>query len=110
MDFWNAFWLLAIWVPLTLLWVFALVDLFRSDASGVAKVLWAIAIVFLPVLGIILYFALGTVGTNQYAVTSPDQVGPDTDTADTIARLHDLNQRGILDDAEFAKYKTYLVR
>ncbi len=110
MDFWNAFWLLAIWVPLIMLWGFALVDLFRRDMSGVAKALWAIAIVLLPVLGIILYFALREGRNNQYAVTSPDQTGPDSDTAGTIARLHDLNQRGILDDAEFAKYKTYLVR
>lgn len=110
MDFWNVFWLLAIWIPLILLWGFALVDLFHSAMSGIAKALWAIAIVLLPVLGLILYFGLRETGQNQYAVTEPGQRGPDPDTADSIARLHDLNQRGILDDAEFAKYKTYLVR
>ncbi len=110
MDFWNTFWLLAIWIPLMLLWIFALVDLFRSDISGITKALWAIAIVLLPVLGVIVYFGLRETGQNQYAVTEPGQTGPDPDTADTIARLHDLNQRGILDDMEYVKYKTYLVR
>jgi len=110
MSFWDAFWLLAIWVPLILLWGFALIDLFRSEHSGIAKALWAVAIIFLPVIGLILYFVLRPVGQSQYAVTEPGQTGPDPDTADSIARLHDLNQRGILDDAEFAKYKTYLVR
>jgi Phospholipase_D-nuclease N-terminal len=110
MTFWDAFWLLAIWVPLILLWGFALVDLFRSAHSGIAKALWAVSIIFLPVIGVILYFALRPVRQNQYAVNAPGQTGPDSDTADSIARLHDLNQRGILDDAEFAKYKTYIVR
>jgi hypothetical protein len=59
---------------------------------------------------VILYFALRPVRQNQYAVTDPNQTGPDQDTADSIARLHDLNQRGLLADEEFAKYKTYLVR
>jgi len=110
MNFWDAFWLLAIWVPLILLWGFALVDLFRSDHSPIAKGLWAIAIIFVPVIGVIVYFGVRPVRQNQYAVTSPSQTGPDQDSADSIARLHDLNQRGLLDDAEFARYKTYIVR
>ena len=110
MDFWDVFWLLAIWVPLILLWGFALIDLFRSSHSGIAKALWAIAIVFLPVIGLILYFIFRPMGQNQYAVDAPGQYGPDEDTADSIARLHDLNQRGLLDDEEYAKFKTYLVR
>ncbi len=110
MEFWDVFWLLAIWIPLVLLWVFALVDLFRSPMSGTAKALWAIAIVLLPVIGVIVYFGVRETPQNQYAVTDPYQTGPDVDTADTIARLHDLNQRGLIDDAEFAKYKTFLVR
>ena len=110
MSFWDAFWLLAIWVPLILLWGFALVDLFRSDHSGLAKGLWALAIIFLPVLGVILYFALRPTRQNQYAVTDPGQTGPDQESADSVARLHDLNQRGLLSDEEFLKYKTYVVR
>lgn len=109
-EFWDVFWTLAIWIPLLLLWGFALVDLFHTDLSGLAKALWAIAIVFLPVIGLILYFILRPTRTNQYAVNDPSQVGPDAATVDSVARLHDLNERGVLDDAEYAKYKTYLVR
>ena len=31
MDFWDFFWLLLIYLPLVLLWTFALVDIFRRD-------------------------------------------------------------------------------
>jgi len=48
--------------------------------------------------------------TNQYAVRSPDQNGPDDDSLDHVARLHDLSERGVLDEAEYTAYKTYLVR
>lgn len=110
MDFWDVFWLLAIWIPLILLWGFALVDLFHSSYSGLAKGLWAVAIIFLPVLGVILYFALRPTRQNQYAVTSPNQTGPDPDSAASLARLHDLNQRGLLADEEYITLKTYVVR
>ncbi|GMV27005.1 MAG: hypothetical protein AMXMBFR58_30360 [Phycisphaerae bacterium] len=39
--------------------VIALVSVLQSDASTLAKVLWVIAILALPVVGMILYFLLG---------------------------------------------------
>jgi hypothetical protein len=58
-TFWDVFWgtliVLFIFVPLTLLWVFALVDLFRRRDMRWRKVLWLLAIVFLPILGPIIY-------------------------------------------------------
>jgi hypothetical protein len=110
MEFSEANLHLIIWVPLVLLWGFALVDLFRTHMSGLAKAMWALAIIFVPIAGVIAYFIARPTRTNQYAVDSPNQAGPDQDSLDSVARLHDLNQRGILDDAEFAAYKTYLVR
>lgn len=110
MTFADAFFQLLIWIPLMLLWGFALWDLFHTSMSGIAKALWAIAIVLVPVLGVVLYFMVRPVRSHQYVQSHPGQVGPDIDTMDTIARLHDLNQRGVLDDAEFAKYKTFMVR
>ena len=39
------------------LWGFALVDLARSHASGMAKAVWAIMIIVLPVIGALVYLA-----------------------------------------------------
>lgn len=56
-SFWDLFWLLAIFLPLMFLWAFGLVDVFlRKDLSGIAKVVWAILILWLPLVGILVYF------------------------------------------------------
>jgi hypothetical protein len=110
MEFSEASLHLIIWVPLVLLWAFALFDLFHMPMSGLAKGLWALVIVFIPIIGVISYFMMRPTRTNQYAVRSPDQNGPDDDSLDHVARLHDLSERGVLDEAEYTAYKTYLVR
>ena len=57
MSFWQLIMIVLVVIPLILLWVFSLVDLFkRQDLSGMAKALWAIAILFLPLIGMIVYF------------------------------------------------------
>ena len=59
MTFWQLFLILAIFVPLIMLWIFTLADLFhRRDLSGAAKALWAIAVVLLPLLAMLIYFIL----------------------------------------------------
>lgn len=108
MDFWDVFWTLVIWIPLILLWGFALVDLFASSHPGLAKALWAIAIIFLPIIGVILYFALRPSHEETYNVASARQVGPSD--SDDIARLADMNERGILGDADFARIVTTMYR
>jgi hypothetical protein len=39
--------------------VIALVSLLQSSADTATKILWALLIIFLPVLGMILYFLMG---------------------------------------------------
>ena len=56
-TFWEFFLLLVIFVPMLMLWLFTLGDLAkRADISGLAKGLWAVAVVLLPVLGMLFYF------------------------------------------------------
>jgi hypothetical protein len=44
-------------IPLLLIWVLTLVDLFRRhDLSTGLKVLWALVVLILPVIGVIIYF------------------------------------------------------
>jgi len=55
-TFWDVFFLIFIWVPLIMVWVFALLDVFtRRTLSGWAKAAWVLAIVILPLIGTLLY-------------------------------------------------------
>ena len=51
--------LVFIFIPLTLMWVFALVDLFmRPDLSGWGKAGWLLVILVIPLLGALFYVGL----------------------------------------------------
>jgi hypothetical protein len=50
--------LLFIFIPLTLLWLFALIDIFgRPDVSGWGKAGWILVILLIPWLGALIYVA-----------------------------------------------------
>ena len=50
--------LLFIFIPLTLLWLFALIDIFaRPDVSGWGKAGWVLVILLIPWLGALIYIA-----------------------------------------------------
>ena len=111
MSFWELFFILLIFIPLVMLWVFALVDLFgRSDLSGWAKGLWAIFIVILPLLGLLVYFiARKPTPQEEEAARGANQVQSGHDTAGQLTRLADLHDRGVLTDEEFANEKAKLL-
>lgn len=102
-SFWDTFWTLLIFIPLLLLWVFALVDLFKNqEASGLTKALWAIAIVLLPILGMLVYFVV------MYP-SSSEAAAPPSDVADQLTKLAELNKQGVLTDDEFQREKDKLL-
>ncbi|WP_322550930.1 PLD nuclease N-terminal domain-containing protein [Flavobacterium psychraquaticum] len=41
------------------LWVFCLIDILKSNFEGNDKLIWTLVILFLPVLGALLYFVIG---------------------------------------------------
>jgi hypothetical protein len=56
MGFWEAFFLLLIFVPLTLLWAMTLFDIFRRPGmSPVSRALWLVAVIVLPLFGTLAY-------------------------------------------------------
>lgn len=118
MTFWELFLTLMIFIPLIMLWVFALVDVFQNAAlSGAAKALWAIAIVLLPLIGMLIYFIVqGSGDANEGAPATRAPASPATsttpgafDVADQLERLADLRDRGILTDEEFQREKDKLL-
>ena len=55
--FWGIMLVLFVFIPLLLIWLFAIVDLFgRADIGGFGKVLWLLAILFLPIVGTLMYY------------------------------------------------------
>ncbi|GIG02786.1 SHOCT domain-containing protein [Catellatospora citrea] len=113
MDFWDVFWLLLIFIPLLLIWGFAIVDIFRrDDLSGWLKALWIVVVVLLPFLGTLIYLIFRQPGATPQERRAMDQASREfvekyspNDSAQQLKLLSDLHDRGKLTDTEFAEEK-----
>src|SRR6185295_9498582 len=98
------------------LWLLIIVfgDIFRShDLGGFAKAIWVIGIIIFPYLGVFIYLIARGHKMQEHALEAAQAqdaaakqyiqsaVGSSTSTADELARLADLKDRGVIDDAEF---------
>ncbi len=114
---WSMLWffLFFIWIWL-LITVFA--DIFRShDLGGFAKAIWVIFIIVIPYFGVFVYLIARGHKMHEHAVEAAQAqdaaarayiqsaAGTSGSTADELARIADLKERGIIDDAEFQKLK-----
>ncbi|MEA2024327.1 MAG: SHOCT domain-containing protein, partial [Actinomycetota bacterium] len=105
------FFLFVIWIWL-LITVF--VDVFRSDQSGWAKAGWTIFIIFLPMLGVLVYLIAQGGKMQERSVEHAakvqkaqnayirDVAGSGGGTADELEKLAKLKDSGALTDDEFA--------
>ena len=117
MDFWDFFWLLLIYIPLLLLWMFALFDIFlRDDLSGWARALWVIFALVVPVIGMIVYFAMRPASADAWkegratVVPPPPPTKPQgVDPMTQLTLLGDMHARGQLSDDEFAACKAQIL-
>ncbi|MGI9667772.1 MAG: SHOCT domain-containing protein [Acidimicrobiia bacterium] len=116
MTFLEIVLLLVIWVPLLLLWVFTLSDLARRvDLPGLAKGLWAVCIVLLPIIGMIVYFvarpndAQYQKPPEQLMAEAMSDAGLGGSTVDQLETLSQLKDSGAITDEEFAKLKADLL-
>jgi ABC-type multidrug transport system fused ATPase/permease subunit len=114
-----------LWFFLWVLWIFLLFwiifDVFRSkDLSGWAKALWLIFIIILPFLGVLVYvIARGgsmhersvreeQTEEKQFRAYVRDAAGTSS-SADELAKLADLKDRGIITEAEFQQGKAKIL-
>jgi membrane protein implicated in regulation of membrane protease activity len=114
--FWTIFeiflWVLWIWV---LIYVF--IDIFRSrDLSGWAKALWFLFVLFIPLIGVLVYLIARGGKMHERAVQDArqqdqefrayvqDAAGSQT-PADQLAKLADLRDRGVISAEEFEREK-----
>jgi hypothetical protein len=105
-------WVLWIWI---LIYVF--IDIFRSrDLSGWAKALWFIFVLFIPLIGVLVYLIARGGKMHERAVQDAQQqdrefrryvqdaAGSQT-PADQLAKLADLRDRGVITPEEFEREK-----
>jgi len=119
--FWTIFeifiWVLWIWV---LIYVF--IDIFRSrDLSGWAKALWFIFVLFIPLIGVLVYLIARGGKMHERAVQEAQQqdeafrayvqdaAGSQANTADQLAKLADLRDRGVITPQEFESQKAKIL-
>jgi hypothetical protein len=74
-TFWDVFWLLAVFIPLTILWITCVLDIIlkRDDLSGFARAAWVLLIIVLPAIGSLAYLAFGGAakGVQPGSVSAP---------------------------------------
>ena len=114
--FWTVFeiflWIIWIWI---LIYVF--IDIFRShDLSGWAKALWFVFVLFIPLIGVLVYLIARGGEMQQRAQQQAQQQDQEVrryiqqtanegNSADQLAKLADLRDRGVITADEFDREK-----
>lgn len=108
-TFWETFFLFLIFLPLIMVWAFALVDIFRrDDMGGGHKALWVAVVIILPFLGTLIYLIVRPTGVTPEERQLIDAYEP-ADSTTQLQALSDLHDRGKLTDSEFAAEKARLL-
>ena len=109
-------WVLWIWV---LIYVF--IDIFRShDLSGWARALWFLFVLFIPLIGVLVYLIARGDKMHERAVRQVQQQDREArqyiqeaagsgSTADQLTKLADLRDRGVITADEFESQKAKIL-
>ena len=114
--FWTIFeiflWVIWIWI---LIYVF--IDIFRSrDLSGWGKALWFLFVLLIPLIGVLVYLIARGGSMHDRAMQQAQQqdrefrayvqdAAGSGNTADQLAKLADLRDRGVITADEFEREK-----
>ena len=116
--FWTIFevflWVVWFWILITVF-----IDIFRSrDLSGGAKALWFVFVLFIPLVGVLVYLIVR--GSSMHERQARDMQQQDAEarryiqqaaaeapasTADQLTKLADLRDRGVISPEEFEREK-----
>jgi biopolymer transport protein ExbB/TolQ len=118
--FWTIFeiflWVIWIWI---LIYVF--IDIFRSrDLSGWGKALWFLFVLLIPLIGVLVYLIARGSSMQERAVREAQQqdqearsyiqeVAGSANSADQLAKLADLRDRGVITAQEFDREKAKIL-
>ncbi len=115
--FWTLFelflWVIWIWILIAIF-----VDIFRSrDLSGWGKALWFVFVLFIPLVGVLVYLIARGGKMHERAAQEArrqdeafrsyvQEAATPPSTADQLAKLADLRDRGVISAAEFEREKS----
>jgi len=111
-------WVIWIWILITVF-----IDIFRShDLSGGAKALWFLFVLFIPLIGVLVYLIARGGSMHERATRQAQQQDAEVrsyvqqavaespaSTADQLAKLADLRDRGVITAAEFDREKAKIL-
>lgn len=120
MSFWDVLWLIVVsfaFVAYLMVMFSILTDLFRdSDTSGVAKALWVVALIVLPLLTSLVYLITRGRGMAERSMRSAEAVRQAQDAyirdvagkagpVDQIAQARAMLDSGVISQPEFDRLK-----
>lgn len=110
MSFWSVFVLMLIWIPILTVWVFTVMDVFRRrDLKGWARAGWFLVVLFLPILGTVIYLVARPGEPDEVpARKRPDPAG--AGDVELLERLTALRDAGSISDEDFSKLKARVVQ
>jgi ABC-type multidrug transport system fused ATPase/permease subunit len=118
--FWSIFvfflWVIWIWILITIF-----IDIFRShDLSGWTKALWFLFVLFIPLVGVLVYLIVrgskmheraaqqAQRQDEQFRTYVQDAAGSQS-SADQLTKLADLRDRGVITAEEFNREKAKIL-
>ncbi len=121
----NVFWTI-IEIFLWIIWFWILItvfiDIFRSpDLSGWGKALWFIFVLIIPLIGVLVYLIVRGGKMHEHGVQAAQQqdeaarayiqqvAGSSSSSADQLAKLADLRDRGVITPQEFEQQKAKIL-
>ena len=121
----NVFWTVIefiLWVLWIWILIYVFIDIFRSrDLSGWAKALWFLFVLLIPLIGVLVYLIVRGSSMHERSVHQAQQqdrelrayvqeaAGPQPSTADQLAKLADLRDRGVITPEEFEREKAKIM-
>jgi hypothetical protein len=117
-GFWDLMWGMVaffFWFMLIWIWITCLADIFRrNDLSGGWKAIWILVIVFLPLLGCLIYMIVRPKATAQDVqmmaqAEAAQKAAAGVSTADELAKLAQLRDQGVISVPEYEELKKKLL-
>jgi hypothetical protein len=118
LGFWDIVWSMVIfffWFMLIWIWITCLGDLFRrNDLSGGSKAIWIVVLIFLPLLGCLIYMIARPKVTPQDVqmmaqAEAATKAAGGVSTADELAKLAQLRDSGAITAPEYESLKAKLM-
>jgi membrane protein implicated in regulation of membrane protease activity len=116
----GAFWTILeifLWVIWIWILIYVFIDIFRSrDLSGWGKALWFLFVLLIPLIGVLVYLIARGSSMHERAMQQAQQQDQEFrayvqdaagsgSTADQLAKLADLRDRGVITADEFERQK-----